>query len=80
MEERERGGEKGIGAMEKWRTEADFPLYLSESLYLFSFLPFLFLLLLLLFALFEFSLVERDITRSLLEGENDFLVRRPNLI
>lgn len=65
--------------MEKWRTEADFPLYLSESLYLFSFLPFLFLLLL-LFALFEFSLVERDITRSLLEGENDFLVRRPNLI
>lgn len=65
--------------MEKWRTEADFPLYLSESLYLFSFLPFL-LLLLLLFALFEFSLVERDITRSLLEGENDFLVRRPNLI
>lgn len=79
MEERERGGEKGIGAMEKWRTEADFPLYLSESLYLFSFLPFLFLLLL-LFALFEFSLVERDITRSLLEGENDFLVRRPNLI
>lgn len=79
MEERERGGEKGIGAMEKWRTETDFPLYLSESLYLFFFLPFL-LLLLLLFALFEFSLVERDITRSLLEGENDFLVRRPNLI
>lgn len=79
MEERERGGEKEIGAMEKWRTETDFPLYLSESLYLFSFLPFL-LLLLLLFALFEFSLVERDITRSLLEGENDFLVRRPNLI
>lgn len=79
MEEREREGEKGIGPMEKWCTEADFPLYLSESLYLFSFLPFL-LLLLLLFALFEFSLVERDITRSLLEGENDFLVRRPNLI
>lgn len=58
-------------------------LFILSNRYIifFSFLPFL---LLLLPPLFEFSYiflsVERDITRSLLEGGNDSLIRRPNLI